>query len=215
MQSPVVGVRRELVCSGVVTRFQVAGDVLSVWGHRKTLPRVRTMRYRNGVYMIHTQFVLHSHLQHSSPLLKVRRQDNFRSVPKRQAMWLVSVCGGRPDYSVAAVWPSRGFGYCYWCRARHPRAGGSSGEGRLHIGCIAYTGGSLRDALFFKVGSPWHEVIASDPSSGLAASCRQFAQKGDFGPCPVRAVAGMYGPVWHCRRAPGAQSTPSQEVDVQ
>ena len=86
-------------------------------------------------------------------------------------MWLVSVCGGRPDYSVAAVWPSRGFGYCHWCRARHPRAGGSSGEGRLHIGCIAYTGGSLRDALFFKVGSPWHEVIASDPSSGLAEIC--------------------------------------------
>eukprot|EP00966_Prymnesium_polylepis_P130815 3025655-Prymnesium_polylepis.2 len=58
------------------------------------------------------------------------------SIPERQAVWLVSVCGGRPDYSVA------GFGHhggCHWCRARHPRAGGSSGQGGLHIGCIAYT----------------------------------------------------------------------------
>jgi hypothetical protein len=50
------------VCSGVVTRFWVAGDVLSVWGHRKTLPRVRTMRYRETACIFTPKFGLHSPL---------------------------------------------------------------------------------------------------------------------------------------------------------
>eukprot|EP00966_Prymnesium_polylepis_P244313 5650231-Prymnesium_polylepis.1 len=46
-------------------------------------------------------------------------------------MWLVSVWGADLTFKLFRrwVWPARG---CDWCRARHPRACGSSEQGGLH-----------------------------------------------------------------------------------